>query len=396
MDWIELLVRWLHVVAGIAWIGSSFYFIFLDASLRKHAGMPEGLAGESWQVHGGGFYRMRKYLVAPGDLPDGLHWFKWEAYTTWLSGFALLALIYYLGAEIFLIDKSVMDLSALEAVALGTGSLVAGWVIYDQLCKSPLRNNDAMLAGIGFALLVVAAWGYAHVFSGRAAYIHTGALIGTLMVGNVFFVIIPNQKKIVADLLAGRSPDPRLGARSKQRSLHNNYLTLPVLFVMLSSHYPMTFGSHWNWVILAGIFVAGGVVRHFFNMKHAGRGKKWWPWAVAAVVMAGVIALTNHQTPPSDQVAASFSEVKSIIRERCAVCHAARPTFDGFDAPPLGVVLETAGDIEREAKRIYAQSVATKAMPLGNITEMTETERAALAAWFAAGSPLHDSPQEQP
>ncbi|HET6518397.1 MAG TPA: urate hydroxylase PuuD, partial [Geminicoccaceae bacterium] len=246
-DWVNLTVRWLHLIAGIAWIGSSFYFMALDASLRRRAGLPAGVAGEAWQVHGGGFYNMRKYMVAPAELPDELHWFKYEAYFTWISGFVLLWIVYYVGAGIYLIDRSVMDLSPAAATAIGVGSLAVGWVIYDQLCKSRLGGNEALLAAVGFVLLVAATWGYTRVFSGRGAYIHAGALIGTIMVANVFLVIIPNQKKVVASLLAREQPDPALGKQAKQRSAHNNYLTLPVLFAMISNHYPMTFGHRWNW-----------------------------------------------------------------------------------------------------------------------------------------------------
>ena len=384
LDWVELTVRWLHVVAGIAWIGSSFYFIFLDASLRRYDDMAEGVAGESWQVHGGGFYRMRKYVVAPASMPGELHWFKFEAYTTWLTGFFLLVLIHYLDAEIYLVDRKIMDLSAAQAVALGAGSLIAGWLIYDGLCKSALRRSNAALAAVGIALLVAATWGYAQVFSGRGAYLHTGVLIGTLMAGNVFFCIIPNQKIVVADLIAGRVPDGRLGAAAKQRSLHNNYLALPVVFVMLSSHYPMTFGGQWNWVILSGIFVVGGVVRHFFNLKHAGRGEHLGLWLIAGAIMAGLIVLTMDREPraPAAEVPA-FAVVREIIDRHCTLCHSINPSHQSFDTAPLGIVFDRAEDIRRLTGHIHEQAVATEAMPLGNMTEMTEEERAMLAAWIA-------------
>lgn len=388
LDWIELLVRWLHVIAGIAWIGSSFYFIFLDASLRRRDGMDVSLAGESWQVHGGGFYRMQKYLVAPGGMPDELHWFKWEAYTTWLSGFGLLCLTYYLQASVYLVDTRIYDMTAGTAVTMGAISLAVGWLAYDLLCRSPLGKNTGLLAAFGVVLLIAAAWGYAQIFSGRGAYIHTGVLIGSMMAGNVFFVIIPNQKKVVADLIAGRTPNPALGIQAKQRSLHNNYLTLPVVFVMLSGHYPATYGGTYNWLILAGIFIAGGLVRHFFNQRHAGKGAKWWLWLAAAAVMSGVITIA---TPKSVERAASaevpgFAGVQAIIAQRCVSCHSAKPTFEGFDAPPLGVSFDSPEDIQRNAQRIFAQTVATNAMPLGNVTEMTDAERAVLSAWISAGA----------
>ena len=388
LEWLEMIVRWLHVIAGIAWIGSSFYFIFLDASLRRGENDPAGIAGESWQVHGGGFYRMRKYLVAPAEMPGELHWFKWEAYTTWLSGFFLLGLIYYLNAGVYLVDRSVMDLSPPAAVGISAGSLAVGWLVYDRLCKSRLGKNDALLAVAGFALLVAAAWGYTLVFSGRGAYVHAGVLVGTLMAANVFFVIIPNQKIVVADLIAGRSPDPGLGRRAKQRSLHNNYLTLPVVFVMISGHYPMTFASQWNWVILAGIFMVGGLVRHFFNLRHAGRGRHYWLWIAAGLIMAIVIAISMHRPRPAETVEVpTLVVVSEIIQRRCAACHSARPSFAGIASAPLGVVLETPADIIRAKDRIHAQTIATNAMPPGNATGMTDEERAALAAWYRAEVP---------
>ncbi|MFQ6016713.1 MAG: urate hydroxylase PuuD [Kiloniellaceae bacterium] len=389
MEWLELTVRWLHLVAGIAWIGTSFYFIFLDASLRRRGDLPEGVFGESWQIHGGGFYRMQKYRVAPAEPPERLHWFKYEAYATWLSGFLLLVLVYYLGAEIYLIDRTVLDLPVWAAVSIGVASLGLGWLVYDRLCKSPLGRHDALLGLLGFALLVLAAWGYAQTYGGRGAYIHAGSLIGTLMAANVCFIIIPNQKKAVADLIGGRSPDPALGEQARQRSVHNNYLALPVLFVMISSHYPSTFGSEWNWAILAGVMVVGGIVRHFFNLKNQGRGIQWWLWPVAAAFMAGIVTLSMQRAErPSVAQTPSFAEVRGIIERRCGSCHVSRPTFVGLDAPPKGVVFDTAEDIKREARRIHSQSVASEAMPTGNVTEMTEAERAKLAAWIAAGAPL--------
>jgi uncharacterized membrane protein len=392
-EWVNLVIRWVHVITGIAWIGSSFYFIHLDASLRKRESLPAGVGGEAWQVHGGGFYHIQKYMVAPADLPDRLQWFKWEAYSTWLSGFALLVVLYYFGARIYLVDRAVLPLEPWQAVAIGIASLAAGWVIYDGLCKSAIGREDGRLAAVGFVLLVAAAWFYAHVFSGRGAYIHTGALIGTIMVANVFLVIIPNQKIVVADLVAGRSPDPNLGKQAKQRSLHNNYLTLPVLFTMISNHYPMTFGSRWNWVILAGVFVVGGLVRHFFNLKHQGRGAQWWLWPAAAAFMAPIVVLSAHR--PQHQAAGAapagevrFALVRQIIGERCVACHASKPTFEGIAEAPKGVMFDTPDAIHRDAARIYAQTVATDTMPLGNVTNMTPEERAMLGAWIRAGAKL--------
>ncbi len=389
VDWVELVVRWLHVVAGIAWIGSSFYFIFLDASLVKTPDTPDGVAGDSWQVHGGGFYRMRKFLVAPGEMPAELHWFKYEAYTTWLTGFFLVGLIYYLNAGLYLVDRGVMEMAPAVAIAVSAGSLAVGWLVYHAMCRSPLGDNDGLLAAVGFVLLVAAAWGYTQVFGGRAAYVHAGVLVGTIMAANVFFVIIPNQKIVVADLIAGRAPDPDLGRRAKQRSLHNNYLTLPVVFVMISGHYPMTYTSQWNWVVLAGIFVVGGLVRHFFNMKHAGRGAHYGLWLAAGAVLALVIAVSMQRPEPETSAdVPSFERISAIIGARCTVCHSANPSFPGISSPPLGVVFDLPEDITMQAGPIHAQTIATDAMPMGNATGMTGAERAALAAWIAAGVPV--------
>ena len=391
VDWVGLIIRWLHVITGIAWIGSSFYFIFLDASLRRREGMPDGVAGESWQVHGGGFYHMQKFSSAPEALPKELHWFKYEAYFTWISGFLLLVLLYYFSADLFLIDPDVLDISPTVAVLIGVASLAGGWIVYDQLCKSPLGNNEAALSIVGFALLVAAGWGYTQVFSGRGAFMHAGSLIGTIMVANVFFIIIPKQKIIVEDLIAGRVPDPALGRAGKQRSLHNNYLTLPVVFVMVSNHYPMTFESRWNWLILTCVIVVGGVVRHFYNLKHAGKGEQYWLLPIAAAFMLAAIGLS---LPPRSNVAledipeVSFAEVRRIIDERCTVCHSKSPTFEGFNRPPAGVVFDNLRDIQRSIRRIRTQAVTSRSMPLGNTTEMTDAERQTLSNWMAHGAPL--------
>jgi uncharacterized membrane protein len=401
-DWIGLVVRWVHLITGIAWIGASFYFIHLDASLRRSAALPAGVGGEAWQVHGGGFYRMQKYLVAPAELPEDLTWFKYEAYSTWLSGFVLLGLIYYLSADLYLIDRSVMDLPVWGAVVISVVSLALGWVIYDQLCKSRLGANTTLLCALGFVFLVAASWGYTQVFSGRGAYIHAGSLIGTIMVANVFFVIIPNQKVVVADLIAGRKPDPALGEQAKQRSLHNNYLTLPVLFLMISNHYPLSFAARWNWLIVAVVIIVGAVIRHFYNMRHAGMPSPWWTWGVAAAGMALIVwlsaappggeetAATGGESPAApvlpDQVA--FAEVENIVLSRCSMCHAAEPFWEGIAAPPKGVRLDTPEMIRKHAGQIRLQATLTHAMPPGNITELSPEERQILAAWIAAGAPL--------
>ena len=277
-DWLSLAVRWLHVITGIAWIGSSFYFIALDLGLKKRAGLPTGVHGEEWQVHGGGFYHIQKYIVAPEAMPEHLTWFKWESYATWLSGFALLCIVYYAGADLFLIDESVMALSVPAAIGISVGSIILGWIIYDLICKSPLGDDNTRLMLLLYAILVVMALGYTQVFSGRAAFLHLGAFTATIMSANVFFIIIPNQKIVVADLRAGRTPDAKYGKIAKQRSTHNNYLTLPVLFMMISNHYPLAFATQYNWIIAALVFLMGVTIRHFFNTMHAGKGKPWWTW----------------------------------------------------------------------------------------------------------------------
>ena len=401
-NWIGFAVHWIHLITGIAWIGASFYFIHLDASLRRSNNLPAGVGGEAWQVHGGGFYRMQKYLVAPAELPKDLTWFKYEAYSTWLSGFALLALIYYLSADLFLIDPAVMDLPVWAAVLISVLSLALGWVIYDRLCKSRLGANTALLCALGFGFLVAASWGYTQVFSGRGAYIHAGALIGTIMVANVFFVIIPNQKIVVADLIAGRTPDPALGEQAKQRSLHNNYLTLPVLFLMISNHYPLSFATRWNWLIVAVVIVVGAVIRHFYNMRHAGMPSPWWTWGVAGAGMALVVGLSAAPRLAVDTTAAlggepnsaaepdavAFVDVENIVLSRCSMCHAAEPLWAGIAAAPKGVRLDTPEMIRKHAGQIRLQATFTHAMPPGNITELSDEERRILAAWIAAGAPL--------
>ncbi len=387
IEWAEMFVRWLHVIAGIAWIGSSFYFVHLDLSLKKREGLPEGAGGEAWQVHGGGFYNMVKYLVAPARMPDELTWFKWEAYTTWISGIGLLAIVYYLGAELFLIDRNVLALEPWQAIAISVGGLVAGWVVYDQLCKSPLGQNDWALLGTGFVALVAAAYGFTQVFGARGAFMQMGALIGTMMVANVAMIIIPNQRKVVADLIAGKSPDPALGARSKQRSLHNNYLTLPVVYIMIGTHYPLTHATRWNWLMLALVFVIGIAVRHFFNTRHKGLPSPWWSWGVAAASAIGIVWLSTAGPSYGPRVEALTTQVaaadaENIVIGRCSMCHGQEPGWDGVRVAPQGVLLDTPEAIHLNAQRIAAASVWTNAMPPGNVTDMTLEERQTLAAWL--------------
>jgi len=292
-DWLTFAVRWLHVITGIAWIGSSFYFVALDLGLRQRSGMPVGAYGEEWQVHGGGFYHIQKYLVAPENMPEHLIWFKWESYVTWLSGFGMLALVYYAGADLYLIDPSVLDVSKPTAIAISLASLGFGWLAYDTICRSPLGNDNTRLMVLLYFILVAVAWGYTQLFTGRAAYLHLGAFTATIMSANVFFIIIPNQKKVVADLIAGRTPDPALGKQAKQRSTHNNYLTLPVLFLMLSNHYPLAFGTQYNWIIASLVFLMGVTIRHWFNTQHARKGAPTWTWLVTVLLFIVIMWLST-------------------------------------------------------------------------------------------------------
>ena len=391
LEWLNLIVRWLHVVVGIAWIGASFYFVWLDNTIKAPAAgsalAARGVSGELWAVHGGGFYNPQKYLVAPPELPTELHWFKWEAYATWLSGAALLLIVYYANAPAMMIDKSVADISTLQAIGIGVAALLTAWVVYDGLCRSPLGQRDSWLGIVTFALLVVAAFVLSHWLSGRAAYIHVGAMIGTIMVGNVLMVIIPGQKKMVAAMMHGTAPDPIYGKRGKQRSVHNNYFTLPLLFIMISNHYAMTYNHAHGWLVLAVIMAAGVLIRHFFNLRHKGRTVWGYPAAGVALLMALAIAIAPQPVAPrAGQVAPSFAQVQAIISQRCVTCHAAHPAQAGFAAAPAGVMLDSAELIHQHAANIYRQSVTLRAMPIGNLTGITEAERAAIAAWFEAGA----------
>lgn len=389
-DWLSLFLRWAHIVAAIGWIGSSFYFMWLDASLKRAANMPDGVTGESWSVHGGGFYHVQKYAVAPERMPEDLHWFKWESYLTWLTGFALMTVTYYWSASSYLLAPG-SGLAPWQGIGVSLAGLALGWVFYDRLCKSPLRARPGWMFAVLFAGIVLAAWAYGLVFSGRAAFLQTGAMIATLMTGNVFLVIIPNQKVVVADLKAGRTPDPKFGEIAKLRSTHNNYLTLPVIFLMISNHYPMTFGHAWSWVIVALVLALGAIVRHWFNRYEAGAtgAAIRWQWPVSAAIAAGLIALTAWQ--PAGQAAVggrvTTREAMAIAEARCVACHSANPSWEGFDAPPGGVALETPAELKAHAGRVLAQTVLSQAMPLGNVTGMTEAERARLAAWIRAGMP---------
>jgi uncharacterized membrane protein len=385
-DWLNLLTRWLHVIAGIVWIGSSFYFIALDNHLRPPRDEREreaGIGGETWEIHGGGFYNIKKYLVAPRVLPETLHWFKWEAYTTWLSGFALMVVLYYLNADTYLIDKSVADLSTGEAIAISIGLLAASWLVYDVLCRL-LASRPFVLAAIVLGLITLAAWGIGHLFSARAMYLQVGAMLGTIMVGNVFFVIIPAHWELVRAKQAGRDPDPAANARGKLRSVHNNYLTLPVVFTMLSNHFPFTYGHSYSWLILVVLLVIGAWVRHFFNLRHMGRTVWAIPVsaAIAITVLAVLIRPQNEST--AGTTAVQFAQVARIVDQRCAACHSQHPTK--VDAAPRGIKLDTPQEIKAQASAIEQQAIETRAMPLGNVTRMTQAERDLLGRWIGQGA----------
>ena len=391
LEWLNLIVRWLHLIVGIAWIGASFYFVWLDNTIRPPAVgsalAAKGVSGELWAVHGGGFYNPQKYLVAPPELPTELHWFKWEAYATWLSGVALLIIVYYANAPALMIDKSVADISSLHAITIGLASLVSAWVVYDGLCRSPLGQRDGWLGIATFILLVAATFVLSHWLSGRATYIHIGAMIGTIMVGNVLMVIIPGQKKMVAAMRQGITPDPIYGKRGKQRSVHNNYFTLPLLFIMISNHYAMTYNQAHGWLVLAVVMAAGVLIRHFFNLRH--KGRTVWGYPAAGVALLVALAIAIAPQPPAPRAAnteTSFAQVRAIISQRCVTCHATHPSQPGFAAAPAGVMLDSADLIHQHAANIYRQAVTLRAMPIGNLTRITDEERAVIAAWFEAGA----------
>jgi uncharacterized membrane protein len=388
VDWLNLLVRWLHLVTGVAWIGASFYFVMLDNSLsppKKPEDAKRGVFGELWAVHGGGFYVSQKFLTGPrGEpLPENLHWSKWEAYTTWISGMGLVALIYWYGASSFLIDRTVMALSSGEAIALSAAFLGGGWVVYDLLCRAVPRNENA-LAALVLALVVGASWALFQVFAARAAYVHVGAMIGTIMVANVFFHIIPGQKRMVADIRAGREPDPKPGIIGKQRSVHNTYFTLPVLFAMISNHYPMTYSHPRGWAVLCVVMLAGVLIRQYFVLRHKAAAGPLLP-ALAVAMLAGLAVAIAPKPAVTSVDRIDFAKVKTVIDARCVGCHAARPTQAGFTQPPKGILLENAEQIGQNAAKV-AETVGNRYMPIGNLTQMTDEERGVIASWFAQGA----------
>ncbi|SER03728.1 Uncharacterized membrane protein [Faunimonas pinastri] len=401
LEWLNAILRWAHIMVGFGWIGTSFYFIWLDYSLRRKAGMSEQLAGESWSVHGGGFYRVEKYKVAPEHLPEELHWFKYEAYFTFVTGFLLLAVIYYFGAHAFLIDRNKVDLTSAEAIAISVISLAAGWLIYNTLVRL-LSTRTVPLAIAVFILIAIAAFFYHAIFTDRAAFLHLGAFIGTIMAASVFMVIIPNQRKVVASLMKGETPDPRLGMQAKQRSLHNNYLTLPVIFMMISNHYPVIFGHPWAPFLALGIVIAGGLVRHYFNMVDAGK-VDWKAKAAipASILLIIVLAVVSYYRPDRTNVAGkdqsgaaaaaqgvAFADVQHVVQTRCVVCHSATPSSQDFTEAPKGLMFDTPQEMKLHAQEMKQQAVLSDNMPLGNMTNMTPDERKLLGAWIDQGAKI--------
>ncbi|HYD99664.1 MAG TPA: urate hydroxylase PuuD [Alphaproteobacteria bacterium] len=390
-EWLNLVLRWVHITVGIAWIGSSFLFVWMDSHLRPGETPKPGVYGELWMVHGGGFYHLEKYTVAPAKLPKTLHWFMWESYSTWLSGFALLVLIYFIGAETYLLRPG-SGFDAVDGTAIAIAILLGGWLLYDGLCRLMEGRSTALLGALVFAAITAAAWGMTQIFSGRGAFIMTGAMIGTIMSANVFRIIIPNQRIAVAAMMRGEAPEARLGMQARQRSLHNSYLTLPLLFTMISNHYAAVFGHAWNWLILAGLGVIGALVRHAFISRNRGQPVPWLlPGAAVAMLTLAFVATPRALPGAGDGAQAAavpFHQVADIMEKRCTACHAARPTFEGFQAPPKGVVLDSPASIRNEAKRIYAQSVATDAMPIGNATQMTPEERTLIGEWVRQGAKI--------
>ncbi len=397
-DWVGFAVRWLHVITAIAWIGSSFYFVALDLGLRKAPNLPVGAHGEEWQVHGGGFYHIQKYLVAPEHMPEHLVWFKWESYSTWLSGAALLMIVYWVGGELYLLDPTRADLSLWQGILISAASIGVGWVLYDFLCKSKLGDYPTAMMLALFVIIVAMSWGLNQVFTGRAALLHLGAFTATIMTANVFFIIIPNQHVVVEDLKAGRTPDPKFGKIAKLRSTHNNYLTLPVVFLMLSNHYPLSFATEYSWIIASLVFLTGVTIRHYFNTMHATGKGPHWTWAVTAILFIIIAWLStapmldsyeeseNRELAPHEQrfaAAEGFDDAYDVVLGNCSMCHAREPVWDGLLWPPKGVVLETEADVTRNAEQIFLQAGISHAMPPPNaISTMDVESRAAIVAWY--------------
>ena len=394
LDWLNLIVRWIHVIVGIAWIGTSFYFNWLDSRLDREIDK-ENIEGELWSVHSGSFYNISKLKEPPKQFPKELHWFKWEAYTTWISGFVLLIIVYYLNAEGLMIDKNINDITPFTAIIISIIFLITSWFVYDLLCKSKLINQTILFTTICFIISVIACYFLTKIYGSRTAYMHIGASLGTIMALNVFCVIIPSQKNMVNAALSNQKPDMSMGISAKIRSIHNNYMTLPVLFIMISAHYPFTYGHKYNWIILALISIIGALVRHYFNLRNK---KQYKPWIlpVAAIGMLLLIFYTalpkiisNQDNIISSSEQISFVEINNIIKYRCGVCHAKNPTFDGIESPPKGIVYDSPQDILKNLSLIQAQAIDSDAMPPGNMTGITQQEREKILLWIQQGTSIN-------
>ena len=396
-DWIAFVVRWLHVITAMAWIGASFFFIALDLGLKKALGMPDGVSGEEWQVHGGGFYHIQKYMVAPNNMPQHLIWHKWQSYFTWLSGAALLMIVYWAGGELFLLDPTKADLTLFQGILISGGSLTIGWICYDFMCKSKLGERPTLLMLLLFVILIAMSWGYNEIFTGRAALLHLGAFTATIMTANVFFIIMPNQRIVVKDLKEGRTPDAKYGKIAKLRSTHNNYLTLPVIFLMLSNHYPLSFGTEYSWIIASLVFLTGVTIRHYFNTMHATGKGRHWTWGVTIMLMLIIAWLST--AGPTETVeeaelrpltaveqqyvsADGFEAAYDTVLGNCSMCHAREPFWNNMQWAPKGVYLETQADVARYADQIYLHAGLSRAMPPPNAIQMSDEARATIVAWI--------------
>ena len=388
MEWLNIIIRVMHITFGIAWIGASFYFVFLENALNRTEDVRDELAGNLWAVHGGGFYYLEKYKIAPKTIPKHLHWFKYEAYFTWLSGFCLMFVVYYFNASAFLIDKNILDITGTQGILIGVGSFIVGWILYDQLCKSPLIKKPLLFTVIGFVLLVGFAWFYSHVFNSRAAFIHFGSMMGSLMVANVFFVIIPSQKAMVKAAKEGKPLNPQLGKNALARSLHNNYFTLPVLFVMVSNHFPSTFGFKYPWLILAIISLGAAGVKHYLNLKEKQQQSVWVLPVSVIILLSACFISAPSANPNACNSVITFVEVNTIIQNRCVQCHSSRPIDDVNKVAPNGVKYDTPHDIVAKKDLILQRVVLTKTMPQNNKTNMTEEERNTIRCWIEQGASL--------
>lgn len=392
-EWLNLILRFAHVITGIAWIGASFYFVWLDNHLEQPPSWKsdQGIGGDLWAIHGGGFYEIAKYRHAPAKMPQLLHWFKWEAYATWLTGFGLLSLMFYVGADIYLIDPGVAQLTQTQAILIGLGVIAGGWIVYDLLCRTKLAEHGLVLGLILMALATGLSYGLSETFSARGAFIHVGTVIGTIMAGNVFFIIMPSQRALVTSVEQGEPVDPSWGARAKLRSTHNTYATLPLVFIMISNHYPMIFNHQYNWLVLMVIFAITAAIRQYFVAKHTGDQNAMVLVAAAVITLALAVFIAPKSATPALDVDASaidLTRVSNIINSRCRSCHSSTPTDEVFTVAQGGVTLDDLAQMSRWAPRIQARAIDAKDMPLMNKTNITASERNYIARWIAQGAPV--------